>query len=299
MFQDVTEKLKAEHERLKLQKLESVGLLAGGIAHNFNNLFTVIFGNIELAKLLLSSDHEAFNFLESAEKSMDRATKLTKQLLTFAKGGDPIKELISINEIVLKTAKLSIRGPNIKLKCDMSQDLWPISADKNQMSQVIRYILINAEQSMPTGGTISITTKNDNSKAGQFVQITIQDEGVGIASNNLHKIFDPYFTTKEKGSGLGLAITHSIITKHNGRIKVDSVINQGTIFTIYLPAVEQAVEQITKKKSTTTATVPDKTIRILVLDDEKLIRKVLGAMLRKLDYEEIEQLEMVIAECLT
>ncbi len=285
VMDDITERRQAEEERLKLKKLESVGVLAGGIAHDFNNLLTGLFGNIEMAKMFLSDDHKAHKFLEAAERSMESATNLTNQLLTFAKGGDPIKETLSIGELIIGTAQFSLRGSSAKLQTNITPDLWLVEADKGQLNQVIINLVINAQQAMPAGGIITIAAKNVKTTEGRYVQITVQDEGVGIAPQYLDKIFDPYFSTKQKGSGLGLASTHSIISKHNGRITVDSQLNQGTIFSIHLPATEKTEEKTAKKPQTETFTSAVFSARILVMDDEEIIREVIGTMLGRLGYQ--------------
>ena len=276
---DITDRKQAEAERLKLKKLESVGMLAGGIAHDFNNLLTAVFGNIEMAKMFLSPDQKSYHFLESAGRSMESATNLTKQLLTFAKGGDPIKETLSIGEALIEMAQFSLRGSNVKLHPNIASDLWPVEADKGQLSQVISNLVINAQQAMPDGGIITLSAANIETSESRYVQITMQDEGIGIAPQYLDRIFDPYFTSKQKGSGLGLAITHSIISKHNGTITVDSKLNQGAIFTIRLPAADVAKKAISDNLSSEIDSEPVSAIHILVLDDEVMIRDVLGAML--------------------
>ncbi|MHA1673787.1 MAG: PAS domain S-box protein [Promethearchaeota archaeon] len=287
---DITERKLAEEMRtqaeLKLKKLESVGILAGGIAHDFNNLLTGVFGNIELAKTFLPTDHDAHQFLESAVHSMEVATNLTNQLLTFAKGGNPIKKTLSIGAVITDTAGFSIHGSNSRLESNIAPDLWFVEADKGQLSQVISNLVINAQQAMPTGGIITIDAKNIENSSGRYVQITVQDEGVGIAPKFLDKIFDPYFTTKQKGSGLGLAITHSIINQHNGTISVDSQLNKGSIFSVLLPAAlptEGELSEFPRDDNNNIAMV--KKGRILILDDEEMIRQVSAAMLAKLGYE--------------
>jgi len=279
-----TERKLAEQERLKLKKLESVGVLAGGIAHDFNNLLTGLFGNIELAKMFLSTDHKSYKLLEAAGRSMDSATKLTQQLLTFAKGGDPIKETLSIGEVVTEAAQFSLRGSNVKLQTDIAPDLWLVEADKGQVSQVISNLVINAQQAMPTGGTITLTAKNVETAEGRHVKITVQDEGVGIAPQHLDKIFDPYFSTKQTGSGLGLAIIHSIITKHNGRITVDSELNRGTVFSIHLEAAKKPKDKVVGKSSAHPQTAPIHSARILVLEDKEIVRDVVDAMLKEMGH---------------
>lgn len=281
---DLTDRKQAEEERLKLEKLESVGVLAGGIAHDFNNLLTGLFGNIEIAKMYLSTDHKSYKFLEHAERSMESATHLTNQLLTFARGGDPIKETLSIGEALAETAQFSLRGSNTKLQTNIAPDLWTVEVDKGQLSQVISNLVINAQQGMPGGGTIILAADNIETSECRYVQITMQDEGVGIAPQYLGKIFDPYFTTKQKGSGLGLAVTLSIINKHNGTITVNSTLNEGTTFTIRLPAAEEAEKTTPGKTSDEVDSEPVPAVHILVLDDEETVRNVLGAMLEKMGH---------------
>jgi PAS domain S-box-containing protein len=281
---DITDRKQVEKERLKLRKLESVGVLAGGIAHDFNNLLTGLFGNIEMAKMSLSADHKSYGFLESAGQSMESATNLTNQLLTFARGGDPTKETLSITKVLTESAQFSLRGSNAKLQTNIAPDLWTVEADKGQLSQVISNLVINAQQAMPGGGTIMLSADNIETSKSRHVQITVHDEGVGIAPQYLDEIFDPYFTTKQKGSGLGLAVTHSIIHKHNGTITVDSTINQGTTFTILLPASEAGEKTMPGKTLDAINGEPVSPLHILVLDDEKAVRDVLGAMLEKMGH---------------
>ena len=281
---DITDRKQAEKERLKSRKLESVGVLAGGIAHDFNNLLAGLFGNIEMAKMSLPADHKSYKFLESAGQSMESASNLTNQLLTFARGGDPTKEILSIAEMLTESAEFSLRGSNAKLQTNIALDLWPVEADKGQLSQVISNLAINAQQAMPGGGTVTLTADNIKTSRSRYVQITVHDEGVGIAPQYLEEIFDPYFTTKQKGSGLGLAVTHSIIHKHNGRITVNSTINQGTTFTILLPASGAGERTMPGKTSDAINSEPVSPSHILVLDDDEAVRDVLGAMLEKMGH---------------
>lgn len=282
---DVTEKLRAEQELLKAKKLESVGLLAGGIAHDFNNLLTGLFGNVELAKIFLSPDHKSYKYLNSALLSMENATNLTKQLLTFAKGGDPIKETLSIREVLIEMAQFSLHGSNIKLQTNIDCDLWQIEADKGQLSQVINNLIINAQQAMPMGGVIILAANNVETTQGKYVKITIQDEGEGIAPEYLEKVFDPYFSTKEKGSGLGLASTHSIIHKHNGTITVDSIPGQGTTFNIRLPVARNEAATMTNQSAPILNVSSTIQGRILIMDDEVSVQNVLGTMLKSLGHQ--------------
>ncbi|RLC25943.1 MAG: hypothetical protein DRH93_00455 [Deltaproteobacteria bacterium] len=255
---DITLKKTSEEEIQKNEKLESIGALAGGIAHNFNNIMTSLFGNISLAKMKIPRNHAAVQHLEKSEESMQDGIKLTRQLLTFAKGGDPIKENINIAAFIKDAAMFNLSGSSIKLNFSSQKDLWQIGADRSQISQVISNIVMNARQSMPAGGQIDIRLTNsdllkDNlltiSKSN-YIKITITDKGSGIRKKNLEKIFDPYFTTRENGSGMGLSICYSIIKKHGGYLSVSSQVGTGTTLTIYLPAIS-------------TQTLKDKTLKTI------------------------------------
>ncbi len=283
IFRDVTEKKKMEEELIKAQKLESIGVFAGGIAHDFNNLLQAITGNISLAKIHISPTNKAYERLEKTEKASILAQNLTQQLLTFSKGGDPIKTVTSIAEILEESTSFSLRGS--KLKCDyqMADDLWPVEVDKGQLGQVAQNLAINANQATPDGGILTITASNitiaDNDifnlPGGQYVKIIFQDQGSGISEENLAKIFDPYFSNKKTGSGLGLAISYSIISNHGGLITANSEPGQGATFTIYLPA--SSASPLSEQKETKAPTKHKG--RFLIMDDEELIREALGAML--------------------
>ena len=285
--QDITERKRMEEELLRTQKLESVGILAGGIAHDFNNILTAIIGNISLAKNQVTPEDEIFELLNEAEMASTRAQGLTKQLLTFAKGGTPVKETASIRDIIKESALFALRGSKSSGEFSISEDLWPVEVDIGQFNQVINNIVINAIQAMPLGGTIKFAVENQNIeekdslpvKPGRYVGISITDQGIGIAEEYLSKIFDPYFTTKQKGSGLGLATTYSIIRRHDGYIKVESKLGVGTTFHIRLPASEKAIpekEEVRLIKGQG---------RILVMDDEASLRRTAGRMLDILGYE--------------
>ena len=285
--QDITELKRLEEEFIKSQKIESIGTLAGGIAHDFNNILTAILGNVMLAMVQVSPESEVFELLSEAEKASKRAQALTKQLLTFAKGGMPVKETSDIKDIIKESSLFVTRGA--KSRCDFSiaEDLWPADVDTGQISQVINNIVINANQAMPEGGIIHIDAKNISIneesgreiKPGKYIRISIKDEGTGIAKKYLSKIFDPYFSTKQAGSGLGLATSYSIINNHGGLIRAESVMGAGTTFHIYLPASEK---QVAKKEE---SKIIKGKGRILVMDDEEALRKVLKIMLTKLGYE--------------
>ena len=287
VFTDITEHKRLEEELLRAQKLESMGVLAGGIAHDFNNILTTILGNVSMAKTQVKPENEIFELLKEAETASIRAQTLTKQLLTFAKGGAPLKETASIKDILKESCSFVLRGSKVRSEFSIPEDLWPAEFDVGQISQVINNIVINANQAMPEGGIIRVAAENlilDSGHGlplnpGKYIRISIKDQGVGILEKHLLNIFDPYFTTKQEGSGLGLATTYSIIKKHSGYITVESKLGEGTTFHIYLPASEKALQE--RKE--------DKVIkgqgRILVMDDEASIRKLAGKMLERLGYE--------------
>ena len=290
---DITEQKRVEEERLRATKLESVGLLAGGIAHDFNNILTSVFANIGLAKMITakdaSSNPSVVERLSAAEKACLRARDLTKQLLTFAKGGTPVKSTTSIASIIGDTVEFALRGSSVRCCLQIPEHVWPVVVDEGQISQVLQNLVINAEQAMPEGGVIEVTVENDSIlspsdlplKPGNYVRVTVTDQGIGIPQDHLSKIFDPYFTTKQKGSGLGLATTYSIIKRHEGHISVSSALGQGACFTLYLPA--------SSTKETSRDETPNELIcgkgRILIMDDEDEIQEVLGKMLEHLGFE--------------
>lgn len=290
-IRDITERRKMEGELLKAQKLESLGVLAGGIAHDFNNLLMAILGNISLAKMFADPETKAFERLADAEKACERATALTQQLLTFSKGGAPVKKTASIVQIITDSAGFMLRGSNVRCEFDLQKDLWSVDVDEGQMSQVINNLIINADQAMPEGGIISVSAKNvtlDGSqipslKDGRFICISIRDQGVGIPQEYLVKIFDPYFTTKQSGSGLGLATVYAIVKNHEGHLEVESVEGAGTVFRLYLPASEKEIELAVNKDREEQSHAGAG--RILVMDDEEIIREIAREILHYLGYE--------------
>jgi len=289
---DITERKKAEQELIKSKKLESVGILAGGIAHDFNNIFTGLFGNIELAKLKIPLDHAAYTYIETANQALERATNLTKQLLTFAKGGDPILDEVDLKSVVQNTVMFNLSGSNVKARFNLPDNLWQVKADKGQISQVIANLTINAKQVMPEGGNLYIDAGTikclDKTPvrhlSGNFVKLSIRDEGAGISSNHIGRIFDPYFSTKQTGSGMGLATAHSIIAKHNGLICVDSTPDVGTTFTIFLPAEKFSHKQTATTHPALTEKPKSASGHILIMDDEEMVRNVVAAMLEACGY---------------
>lgn len=242
-IQDITEIRRRKEELIKIQKLESIGNLAAGIVHDFSNSLQIISGNIELSLMCVAPTDGICENLQNAEKAVSQAKGLSNQLLTFTREGDPIIKSIFIQELIKDSVALALSGSHINREINLSDDLWPVNADKGQLEQVINNLIINAKQAMQNRGTIKIKADNwdgDKSgllpiKEGKYVKITVEDQGKGISHDNLQKIFDPYFTTKEKGSGLGLATSYSIIKKHDGYIDVESELGAGTTFHIYLP----------------------------------------------------------------
>lgn len=284
---DITEKKRLEAELIKIQKLESIGILAGGIAHDFNNILTTIIGDITLARMNTEyyDKEKIMEKLAAAEKACSRARDLSNQLLTFAKGGVPIKKTISIRKLLIENVSFALSGSNVRCACSLPDDLWPILADEAQMIQVIDNLMLNAKQAMPEGGKILVNAANtaiaENNilPPGQYVKISITDEGKGIAPEYLSKIFDPYFTTKPKGSGLGLAIGYSIIKRHGGYITVASKPGQGTTVDIYLPKSEE-----TAVKAEGKGKIFSGRGKVLLMDDDEDIRQTVGEEIRKMGY---------------
>lgn len=291
---DITERKEHEKELLKIDKLESLGALAGGIAHDFNNILTGIMGNVSFAKMFLDATHKSYKPLSEAEKASARAGELAHQLLTFARGGEPIKKVVSLQHVVNETASLVLRGSNVKGAIEIPDSIHAIEADEGQMNQVFHNIIINATQAMPGGGMLTVTAQNvtlsiENAMAlpgGSYVRLSFADQGCGIADDNLKKIFDPYFTTKSSGNGLGLASVHSIVNKHGGHIGVSSVTGKGATFTIHLPSIGETYSQHQSESVAQTAVVHTGG-SILVMDDEEFIRDMTTEMLEYLGYQAI------------
>ncbi len=291
VFRDITEQIKTERELLKVTKLESIGVLAGGIAHDFNNILAAILGNINLALFDTDLKDKTLHLLREAEKASLRAQDLTQQLLTFAKGGEPVKEVSSLESVIKDSADFILYGEKVACRYDFQEDLWMVDIDKGQISQVIQNIVLNASHAMPEGGIVTIACENLASvgrdvlpyaKDGKFVKISIQDNGIGIPENVVGKIFDPYFSTKHGGSGLGLSITQSIINKHSGHIVVESSPGLGSTFSLFVPAIEETKPQMQESLKKTEASSQGK---ILVMDDEEMVRSMVKEMLVRLGHE--------------
>lgn len=288
---DLTERKKMETEILKADKLESIGILAGGIAHDFNNYLAMLLANITLAKLYKDDPKMILEKLENMEKAIMRAKDLSNQLFTFAKGGAPVKEKISIKELIADNIKFTLSGSNIRPEIFIADNLHMVEIDEGQFSQVLDNISINAVQAMPEGGVLEVKAENVTLEAaggnsfvplpeGAYIKITIKDEGTGIPEKYLSKIYDPFFTTKDKGRGLGLATAYSIIKNHGGYLCADSQMGVGTSFFIYLPAVTES-----ETSPSASDNVYRGTGKILLMDDEEDLLTVTGEALTALGYD--------------
>ncbi len=298
-LEDISMRLKMEEELLKVKKLESVGIFAGGIAHDFNNLLLAIIGNISLARRLSGEDIRTDALLASAQKASERAKDLTARLLTFAGGGEPVKATASLSQLLQESTSFLLSGSNVKCNLEVPSDLWSVNMDKGQINQVIQNLVLNADQAMPDGGVVTISCTNTDIvkdqvpglEEGPYVCVSVQDKGVGIAEENISRVFDPYFSTKvkdsHKGSGLGLAIVHSIIAKHGGIITVESSPGKGSRFTLYLPGTRQAEQEIDEENSS----LGTGGGKILVMDDEEMIRNVVCNMLDHLGYHSVQAVD--------
>ncbi len=301
---DITERLNTEKQQKKLeakvqqlQRLETIGTLAGGIAHDFNNLLAVIMGNISLAEFKITHDTGIRKYLGEAEKASSRAQKLIRQLITFAKGGTPVKEVVPISSLLVNTVKQSVSGSDISCNFNVPKNLWLVDIDEHQIRQALENIAINAVEAMPDGGSIEVKAQNHEIRQnapdaypplarGKYVRIRVKDSGVGMTQKHMASVFDPYFSTKEmgkqKGMGLGLAITHSIINRHDGQISVESQEGKGSTFDLYLPAFKKYRDASPLKKQVKIGTAKLHNKRILVMDDEKMIRTIAQQILEQM-----------------
>jgi two-component system cell cycle sensor histidine kinase/response regulator CckA len=298
LFTDITARKQMEDELLNFRKLESVGILAGGIAHDFNNLLMSMLGYISLAKMYLSdTESRARDKLTEAEKTIDRAKELTTQLLTFSKGGSPLKKTLHLQPIVREVSRISLSGSRVKCRYSFQDNIWPVEADETQIRQVIHQLVRNAREAMPEyGGSVFISVRNRTIQTepgmfvptGDYVELSISDTGKGIAKEHLSQIFDPYFTTKDfgpqKGMGLGLAVCYSVIKKHGGQIEVESQSGEGATFNVYLPAhrveeVKEGPEQVRTEPASKTS------LKVLIADDEESILQTTTMLLTHLGHD--------------
>ncbi|WP_236860291.1 hybrid sensor histidine kinase/response regulator [Candidatus Formimonas warabiya] len=287
LLRDITERRKMEEELQKADKLESIGVLAGGIAHDLNNFLMVILGNLTLMKSYTREGSKAALFLQNMEEAVSQTKNLTMQLLTFAKGGKPLTKAVSISQLIEENSAFALSGSKTRCAISFQEDLPPVEIDPGQITQVITNLLINADQAMPEGGTIEIHAKKlvigENStlplQPGNYVALTIKDEGPGISSQILPKIFDPYFSTKEYGSGLGLTICYSIVKKHGGHISVQSIEKKGTSFTVYLPVSSVQTEDDADEDVLILGEG-----KVLLMEDEEDVQQTVHEMLTFLGY---------------
>jgi two-component system cell cycle sensor histidine kinase/response regulator CckA len=289
IVRNITARKRSEEEFLKTSNLESIGILAGGIAHDFNNLLQGVFGYISMAKLTFDQKEKSLAMLTQAEKALHQSINLASQLLTFAKGGKPVKKVFALRPFIENAAAFALSGSSINYEIVIDQNLRTVEADEGQIGQVIHNIVLNAEQAMPLGGMIRVSARNMRAAEvipptdlqGDLVEISIRDQGTGILPENLTRIFDPYFSTKAQGSGLGLATSYSIIKNHGGLVRVQSEVGKGTTFFIYLLASRAEVEE-PRNPASPAATRKGK---ILVMDDEAVIRAVAGELLTILGHD--------------
>lgn len=290
-FRDITARKRAEGERLTMSKLESLGTLAGGIAHDLNNILTVISGNIGLAQIEAPSDcGNLLSFLAKAGQAAQHAAHLSSQLLTFSKGGAPLKKVTSVSELLEQATEFTLYGSNLRAEMQIAPNLWKAEVDASQIEQVVNALMLNAREAMPGGGTVRIAASNvelhDSSAllpAGRYIKVTVADGGEGIQEGSATKIFDPYFTTKPAATGLGLAISYSIVKKHGGLLHLESSSPEGATFVFYLRATD-------RKASAEPGKAPEPLYhfnhqRVLVMDDEAAIRDLTSQLLGTLGYE--------------
>ncbi len=293
IFRDITDRKVFEQNLINAEKLESIGVLAGGIAHDFNNLLTAILGNISLAIEHVPESGDARSNLDQAENAALRARDLTQQLLTFSKGGAPIRRTTSIEDVIRESARFALRGSNVRCDFEFPENLLPVEIDAGQFSQVIHNLVCNADQAMPGGGSMTIRAENFSlppdhglpMKASRCVRIAVQDQGTGISADRVKRIFDPFFTTRKEGSGLGLAVCYSVVKQHEGALTVESTPGKGTTFYIHLPASDAGKPQLSAADAISASPPKGRPRRVLVMDDEEMVRKVAMEVLATIGYE--------------
>jgi PAS domain S-box-containing protein len=292
-LRDITRDRRRADEVARAGKLESLGMMAGSIAHDFGNLLTAIVANLQLAQLDPGLPATAKDRIDQAERAVWRARDVTQQLKTFAKGGTTEKKVIALEALLRESASFAVVNTAVQLRTQIASDLWPVEADESQLVQVINNLAVNAVQAMPHGGLLLVAAENfspdeDSSsplRDSRQVKITVSDTGSGIPPEHLAKIFEPFFTTKPKGTGLGLATSYSVIKKHGGELRVESAVGRGTTFQILLPAAEGATASASPFA---TAKAKKSLGRILLMDDDRTMRETLVLMLGLLDYEVTE-----------
>ncbi len=291
--EDVTDKRRVEEELQKALRLEAIGVLAGGIAHDFNNLLLGITGNLSMVRKEIASPDNVLKRLDLAETACDRAGLLTKQLLTFARGGEPVRITMYVEQVIRDSVEFALSDSGITCDIAVCPNPKPVSIDPGQFTQVLANLISNARHAMSDNGNITIQIRNfshdltggpesGSLPPGQYVTVAIQDSGSGITPEHVHKIFDPYYTTKSEGIGLGLAISYSIIKKHDGVITVDSIPDQGTTFTLYLPVSDEKIDPVIPVSQPSS---DGEKGRILFMDDNDIVREATSSMLQTLGYQ--------------
>jgi signal transduction histidine kinase/CheY-like chemotaxis protein len=289
---DVTDTRRLDEQNQRVQRIESLGVLAGGLAHDFNNLLMAVLGNIDLARQSMPPEAPAAGLLEEARRVCREARGLTQQLLTFARGGEPVRVLAHLGDVVREAALFAARGSSCRCEVTCDDALWSAHADVAQIRQVVHNLVLNAVQAMPGGGVVRAGVRNaelgegvagsSGLLPGRYVEIRVSDEGAGIAAGDLPRIFDPYFTTKESGHGLGLAVVHSVVRKHGGSVRVQSPVGSGTTFDVLVPA---ACGERSEPPPAAPERVTTTSARVLVVDDDAVIRRLLARVLRRDGYE--------------
>ena len=300
VVRDITEKEKMAEELLRASKLQSIGVLAGGLAHDFNNMLTAVQGNLSLLREMPSMQPDVLLSIQEAERGALRIQELTQYLLTFSEGGAPIKQVVQARKLIQETSAFVVRGSSVNCEFHLAPDLWETEADPNQIAQVISNIVLNAVEATPNGGRIDVSAENvtappANLLSGDYLRVTVRDHGVGISPEHLPRIYDPFFTTKKQARGLGLAAAYSIIQRHGGHIAVDSHVGLGTTVTFHLyamrpvapelkPAPDSGMEPPVAKVDPETHSNRGK-LRVLVMDDDQSILMLAGIMFKQLGYD--------------
>ena len=293
---EISKPIEAEDELQRTRQLESIAALSGGIAHDYNNLLTVIIGNVSLIQSYVDPQDIIYKLLNEVNEAAIVAKSLTQKLITFSRGGAPLKETTDMAALVRSVTEFSLSGSNIRCQFDVADDLWLVDVDKTQVSQAVHNLVMNAREAMPEGGVITVLAGNVQNidgvrapTASRWVRLSIIDQGKGIAPEDMDKIFNPYFSTKQrgnqKGTGLGLSICHSIIRNHDGKMAIDSSPGAGTTVNLYLPASMNALPAISAAKPCKLMTPIPGCGRILVMDDEEMIINMAGRILARLGYE--------------
>ncbi len=301
VVQDVTARKLAEQHLLRAAKLESLGVLAGGIAHDFNNVLAVVLGTLSLAARQPDAGPATRALLAEAEQAADRARGLAKQLVTFAKGGTPVKRVASIAPVVREAAHFCARAVSASVGFDVElpDDLWLVDIDAAQMNQVFHNLLLNAAQAMPGGGRVRVAADNAVLGSvssvplppGRYVRVRVIDEGMGVDPKHIDRLFDPYFTTKSSGTGLGLATAHSIVNRHGGHITVESALGRGATFLVFLPASQAPIPASSEEPAPPATT----RLRVLLMDDDEAVRRMSRRVLESQGFEVVDCADGAVA----